>query len=614
MSDATALGISTPGEWLRLLGGLALLLAPGVAAADRFLGLRGRGWMFAPVFSLTLLPLTAILLDLVLQAPIMPALTALYAVAWVVLLEWPRRRQAWNALRAWAKAPSLAWRPRFDRRQAVHGALLLVVLGGVAVVQSLPHLPGDEASAWTAYPRLVVRVVDGLSGGDYPYPVHVDEHYHLAQQAAIEREGRVAILDPYNGEPTPSPLLSVQGFRQERGFNLAMVQVHDLTGLGLSTQAHFLPAVETAILAGVVYAALAPAPGALASAALVAIVPTTVRFLGPAFLVPSAFALPWIITVVHVSLRAQGGRRLAALAILETGAFFFHVVIGTLVLAAAAAASLLRPGRPTDRLALAAVCFLPLLWIGPLVLDEVANAVAETHTLPFQPAILASGGFLVIAAALLGGALAFLRSNEAARPHQVLVVLGLAVTTSLFLSIELGHHSEATYGRLIPTFFVCLGGLAGLGIGWSAEQVRRLRRLRHPSAVPFAVAAILLVVAAPAVAAQLDRPYYRIFDDQSWAAAASLEDAGLGAEDLLLCDPWFAPIYNMASGARVHAVLRPGIPPENADDWSYYLSSGGANETWLASRGIDAVVAPVPPNAPHLVLAPNVYLLNRTSL
>lgn len=610
MSGATDLGITDFASWLQLAGGLLLLLAPGVAAVDRFLGLRDRGWMFAPVFSLTLLPLTAILLDLVLQAPVTPLSTALYAVGWTLLLEWPRRRQVLAGMRSLARSRRIAWRPKVGRKTLARAGLVLLVLGGVAVVQSLPHLPGEDASAWSAYPRLAIRVADGLAGGDYPYPVHVDEHYHLSRQAAIERERHIDIVDPYTGERYPSPLFSVQGFRDERGFDLALVQVHQLTGLGLATQARFLPAIEAALLAGTLYAALSPAPGALASAALVSIVPTTVRFLGPGFLVPSAFALPWIVTVMHVSLRATGGKRLAALALLETAAFFLHLVIGTLVLATAAGASLVRPGRWIDRLTLAAVCFLPLLWIGPLVTDQVTDAVAAEHDLPFQPAILAAGGLLVLLAALAGGALAFLRPDDRLRPHRVLAGLGLAVTASLFISIELGHRSDATYSRLLPTFFVCVAALAGLALAALADQARRWR---HPAAVPSALAFLVLIVAAPAVGEQLSTPYYRIFDEASWQDARILESAGLGPEQVLLSDPWLAPVYNMASGALVHTVLIPGNAPERGADWAHYLSSGGANATWLAQRSIDVVVAPMPPNAPHVALGGNVYRLNATA-
>jgi hypothetical protein len=610
MTDPAALAPQGVLGYVQLAAGSLLLLAPGAAAVDRFLGVTRRSIAFAPVFAFTLLPLTAIALDLVLQVPVTPLATALEAAAWVLLLEWPRRRQ----VLAWAKSPRLPrWRPRVSRPTLWKGAAVLAVLGGVALVQSLPHLPGPGANVLTAYPGLASRAAEGLVGTDYPFPVHVDEHYHLSHQAAIERQGHIAILDPYDGKPQPTPLFSVEGFRDERGFDVAMAQAHQLTGLSLPAQARLAPAVQSAVLAAVLYAALWPAPGALASAALVALLPTTVRFLGPAFLVPSAFALPWILAALHVSLRATGGRRLAALALLETAGFFLHLVIGTLVLATAAGASLARPGRLVDRITLAAVCFLPLLWIGPLVTDQVALAVAQENELPFQTSILFAGGGLALVAALGGAAIAALLPDEEMRPHRVLLALGVAIAFSVLMSIRTGHHSDATYSRLIPTLYVCVAALAGLAAGWTAGQGRRW--LRRPNAwfLPAATSLLVLLVAAPAVADHLSTPYYRIFDGESWTDARILAGAGVEPGASLLCDPWRAPLYNTVSGALVPAVLIPGRVPEHQADWDFYLRSRGANETWLRERSIGYVVAPFAPNAPHVGLGGNVYRLNATA-
>lgn len=592
-------------DWLRLLGGTLLLLAPGLAAADRLLGLHNRGWWFAPVFSLSLLPLGAIVLDLVLQVRVTPLVTVLLAVGWTVALQGRRI----IALRPWRKAPWLAlWqtiRAGPVKRRAWAAVAILGVLGFVALVHALPHLPGAPTSIWTAYPDLAVRAADGMQGDDYPYPIHVDEHYHLAQQAAIAQQGSIDIDDPYTGEPPPNPLFSVAGFRQERGFDLAVVQVHQLTGLSLMTQAHFLPVAQVTLLAALLYATLAPARGAWASALLIAILPTTVRFLGPGYLVPSAFALPWVVTALHISLRGQGARRLAALAILETAAFFLHLVLGTLVLVVAALATAARRDPPRDRLVLLAVCFLPLVWIGPLVAEQVTDAVTQEHTLPFQAGILTKVGYGVLALAV-AGIVACARGARDEAPHRVLAVLAVSILVSLILSIRLDHHSDATYSRLIPTFFVCLAGLAGLGIGWLGQGVARLARGSW-AAVPAGLL-VALVALSPALAFQMDAPMYRVFGEESWTDGELLAQHARPG-DKFLSDPWRAPVYTALTGARPQAYLVPGNAPVNGTDWDYYLASGGADAAWLTARDITFVVAPVAPRGPFANLGGNVYRL-----
>ncbi len=590
--------------WLRLALGLALLAAPGLAAVDRFLGLRGRGWWFAPVFALSLLPLGAILLDLVLQVRTTTAVTVALSLGWTLALLAPRLRALARTRpadwRSWG-AKARAWRPRVPRWQPF---AFLAVLGFVAAAHALPHLPGPSVGVLKAYPEFLERVTS--DGGDYPFPVHVDEHYHLAQQAAIARQGTIDIDDPYTGEPPPSPLFSITGFRQDRGFDLAMVQVHQLTGLDLTAQARLVPPVEAVVLAMVLYATLAPARGAWLSALFVAILPTTVRFLGPGFLVPSAFALPWVVTALHVSLRGQGARRLAALALLETAAFFLHLVLGAVVLAVAALATAMRRDPLRDRLVLLAVCFLPLVWIGPLVLEQVVDAVGQETGLPFQPGILHKAGWPVLAVALGGVLAAFVRHPPEAAPHRVLAILGCAITVSLALSIANDHRSDATYSRLIPTFFVCVAALAGLGLGWAAHRVGQAARV--PAYGTFLGVVLGLALLAPAIQFHLGSPMYRVFDGESWQDGRILaENADAG--DLFLSDPWRAPVYNALSGARPYSVLIPGAGPVNGTEWGYYLASGGASPSWFAERGITHVVAPVPPNAPHDDLGGNVYFI-----
>jgi len=86
------LGIATAGGWIRLLVGTVVLLLPGLALADRVFPDRRLPLLLAPVFSLTLLPLAAILLDALVGVPVTAATTALLALALAVMIGAPRLR------------------------------------------------------------------------------------------------------------------------------------------------------------------------------------------------------------------------------------------------------------------------------------------------------------------------------------------------------------------------------------------------------------------------------------------------------------------------------------------------------------------------------------------
>lgn len=615
--------------WLRLLVGATVLLLPGLAATDRWLrGVPWR-WAWAPVFSLTLLSVAAVLLDFAVSLPVTTKATGLLALVLAGALGWPRIRSIGVAAWRWTKVGSPpvwhAWRGWLERRvwPALRPALgLLLVMPLLVLVHSLPHLPGAAPAGTLDVARqLGERAVDLAAGRDVPYPVHVDEHYHLAQFGEIDRTGEVRINDPYTGEPDATPLFTVGGMRSERGWQIAMVQIHQLTGASFPTLTHALPALWAAYLGLTLWLLLQPAPGALASAALVAILPTTVRFLGVAFLVPSAFALPWILAVLAVAARGQGPGRLAALAVLITGGFFMHLVPGTLTLAAGLLTAVLRPATWTQRAGLLAAILLPLVWIYPAIAADAQAAVASEHTLPFEQKLFLRLGFLVLAGAVLGAARAWHRRDESTLPHRVLFVLCLAIMASLVTSIAEEHRNEATYSRIIPTFFLTIAALAGLGFGTLAQAVPRIPlptkwrlsqgRMMLPRIGTGAMIVVLAASLVVPVGASLADPYYRVFDDRSWQAAQEFAATRAGPEDAFLSHPWHAPILSMATGARPYTVLLPGTPPDKGQDYTYYVESGGADAQWLAEREIDYVVAPVPPNAPHHVEGPDVYRVLR---
>lgn len=188
----------------------------------------------------------------------------------------------------------------------------------------------------------------------------------------------------------------------------------------------------------------------------------------------------------------------------------------------------------------------------------------------------------------------------------------LCVVSSLTISVAFDHHSEGTYSRLIPFFFVCLAALAGLAIGYAADGLHRIGRerlggIRVKHLVPVAAVLLAAIVAAPGLQSLLETPYYRVFNATTWDDGRILLDAGADADDVFLSDPWRAPIYNSLTAAQPAAVLYPGRAPVGAADWTYYLRSGGATPEWLAERSIDFVIAPVAPNAPHEHVAGNVY-------
>lgn len=593
----SALALDTLG-WLRLLVGLPLWLAPGLAAADRWLPKERGRFILAPVASISLLTLTAFAQEFLLGLKHEPWLTALNAAVLAAWIGWPRIRQAPEAARSIARN-GIRWRPP---RGVVWG--LPLVLGFVMLVHSLPHLPGPGADgALDAYPTLLDRATDD----HYPYPIHVDEHIHAAFAGKMIRDRVIDINNPYTDAEPAKEIFSVSGFRAERGFTLGIVEMHDLLGVPLGVLFRFLPAIWSGYLALTVWYALRPAPGAIASAAFVAILPTTSRFLGVGFLISSPFALPWIFAALAVTVRGQGPARFFAIMLLVTGAYFQHLVLGTLTIGTALAAMLLNPRlRVSDRVGITAATLLPMLWILPGIWAQVQEAVGGEHSLPFEAAIFAHPGAVVYLLAVLGSAIAFWGMRASTTPHRALAVMAVLMAFSMWWSLENDHRNDATYSRLLFAFFLSIGSLAGLAIGQAARW--STRAWRRPQVAAAALAAVLVAMSLPtAIAGNLETPYYRVHNDASWASVEAFEGSGAGPGDVFLMHPWQAPLANAVTGAEPHTYLMPGNPPIRGEDWTFYVRSNGADADWLDERDIRYVVNGPRPNAPHTELGPRLY-------
>lgn len=490
---------------------------------------------------------------------------------------------------------------------------LVPILAFVAFTQYLPHVPSATEPSFP-YAALAYRAWDAAHGRDDPYPLHVDEHDHIAQMAQVDRLGHAHTPDPLSGADPEGSLFTVGGLRKERGFDVAIVQLHHLTGLSLPALARWLPATWSAFLGLGVWLALRGAPGALASVALLAALQTSARFLGTGLLVPSAFALPWLLAVLVASTRGAGPPRLAALALLITGAFFLHIVIGTLALLVGLICALLGDASWRNRLALAAATLLPLVWIVPIAAADIEAALLSEHTLPFETAIFSALGGILVALAAAGAFAAWYKATgrleASTRPHRILFVLALLIMASLAISLRNEHHNDATYSRLIPTLFLCVAGLGGLGAAAAGRGLTKglSGRSWGKGAAPAITALLVTAALAAPLQAQLTEPMYRVFDDREWRAGQAFAALPGAANTTFLSDSWNAPVYNALTGAKPWTYLKPGAEPVNGRDLQAYLT-GSADAPWFRARGITHVVGLPAPQAPHTTLAPGLYAL-----
>lgn len=601
--------------WLRFVPGLVVWLLPGLAAADRLFPSRS-GLAFAPVLSVSLLALTGIVADVLLGVPLTATATVLWALAWTAGLQ-HHRVAAWlDPARPLGEDPGDAEQPNHVpvwRRPAVLLPVLGLVLACVfvAVVQSHPHFPA-EGPGRVGVAEAPFELLSRLTGDGHPWPIHVDEHVHLARGAYNAREGTTPKVDTYTDTTAAeNGVFTLRGDVQERGFWVGLAQFQLVTGIPWGTLFRFGPAVWAAAIAAMAWATVRPAPGAVASAAAIAVLPTTVQFMGVGFLVPIAFGLPWVLTALALATKASGTARLAGLWLVLTAAFFIHIVDGWMSFLVVLLVPLVHPGHWTGRVALAAIATAPLVWVLPSIETEVlANLAPLGHTT--SRAVLTRVGPVIAGLAVVGAAIAGIDRRPETLPHRVLGLAALVLLIVFQVVLATGHTSLALWFRPVHGFLLFLAILAGLTAGMAGEATRRFMADRPRWAPAAGVAASFLVMAIavpPAMQDQSQTPYYRVFDEASWQRGHDFAASGVRPGEVFLSEPWQAQVFNGLTGALPYAVLRNGGGITNGDAYRHYVESGGANATVLEAWGVDWVVHEIAPNATHRLVAPGVYRL-----
>lgn len=492
----------------------------------------------------------------------------------------------------------------------------------------VPHLNtagDDRPPAHAAIPRLVQSAWEVLRGEreGYPYSLHADENVHWVLISNVQRYEDVFVKYPSGAITDRSGVFTLRGAVHERGFHVVMAEIQGLTGVPFETLFHVLPAAWLGFTAFALYALLRPHPAALPAAAFVGLVPTTVRFLGPGFLVPIGFALAWIPATLIVAEQARHRvPGMVLLLVLAAWAYFVHLTVGIAVLALLAFWALSR-GREhwKTSLALLALAASPAAWFYQTFRSDIAYEVAREENLPIDFTIFDGFGLL----ALFGwaaGVLLIVAWPPARRsgPVHAFTALSVGALGLIVASVAWDLDRYATYARWHAPFFLAAAVPLGYAVVGAATFAREAvlvvagaaRRARPAAAAVGVVAAVALtaVFASSGTAGHLREPYYHLIQPTDWERFTWIRD-NVGPEyEVFLGDPWQAPVLTALTGKEPHAWLAPGWPPARGEDYVLFSRTGGTLEFFLL-HDITLVISDLKPPFPEFVtLAPGVHAID----
>jgi len=504
-----------------------------------------------------------------------------------------------------------------DKRKLLWGVGLALALAFVFSSMFIPHLDtfGDRQGIEEDDPGLLNLAraswqywATGERDG-YPYTIHADETVHWGSSATVQRTGSV-FVDWVTGEKTDQEgIFSLRGAVHERGFHLVVGQVQELTGISWYHLIQYGPALWFTFTAFGVYSMLRPHPAAVPAAAFVGLVPTTPRFLGPAFLVPVGFSLAWL-PATQILAKPARDRFAAALILLTVvvWAFFVHLIGGFAAVGLLLLSGLL--GTAADRrraLALLGLGLIPLLWLYQSFSAGVEREIEQIGDLPIDFTIFDGFGLWALGLWALGSILSPLLAERLDEENAIptwtgasMVALGLIIVSVSFFD----ERPYATYDRWHPVFFFTAAIPAGFAVstaGWVghelADRFSPEERLDWISPVAAVSLVLLLTGVALSVGTQthIEQPYYHTIDDGDWERFTWIRDNVEGEYEVFLTHPWKAPILGAMTGKTPHAYLNPGSPPVNGEDYREYAEAGGTPSFFISNDITLVVTSGKPP-------------------
>jgi len=356
-----------------------------------------------------------------------------------------------------------------------------------------------------------------------PFPVHLDEHLHWGFAKAALEQRTVSFGDPFSGEPTAE--YSLEAHLHERGFHAYLGAFQGVTGIPWEAIFGAGPVVVALLLALAVYA-LAQRWGAGLEAALwVAAIPTTLRFLGPGFLVPIAFALPILVAGLIATFAPRSIGTLLIVAVVAAALWPIHVIAAVAFLVVAGAHALLSlRASPWGTVAVLAALVIPFFLAEPFYSRAFREDVSPLE-LPLSLDDVRLFGVVPLLFAGIGAAALVLRGKDAAREGTALAfALGAAGTPILVRALS-GNDPFALYDRSVLLLYLVAAILGGAGLAAARRGLASLARrgprpLRTPLVALAAVAlvSLQLVAVASAVGENARRDLYLILDEEQHAA------------------------------------------------------------------------------------------------
>ena len=508
-------------------------------------------------------------------------------------------------------------------------------------VSAVPARLASAATLRLAARLLVLGLIMGLAFYigmiprlDYSYPLHTDEWTHLAEASAIASEGDIPFHDPITGEARSDSVVegTTSSPHFEVGYQLFLAEVRLVTGLPWLTIFRFLPSSVFALTVLGAYIFGARRGFGLEAAVFATLVPTTVRFLGPAFAVPVALGLLFVLLILFLVSNLWSSRGLPLL-LLPLLAFLFiaHpptalmaslvIVVYGLFQTVRRATTRRRAGRRAVAHLAAILVVIALSALPPVFYHHwLLGAAASAAPLP-REALVAPGGIIPRLGYLpyplfVAGLVALARSGL--RADRALLVITVLVGLYTFLHYEYGVGNAAIYSRFVLYLSMLVLLIAALATSrmrsWLATTFDRAGVRWAPLAAAVLVLPAFVVPSlALGLQSRYEERYYRRIHETEYEDFVWIRDNLCPGYQRALTLPRFGRAFAAITGRYAYAVVPSTAAPvtePRVQEATRALQDDLADTAWLDERDVSIVYSQRPLQDPDLIaVRERVYVL-----
>jgi hypothetical protein len=431
----------------------------------------------------------------------------------------------------------------------------------------------------------------------YPYPVHIDEWTHLANSKAIvEEASAIGMHNPFTG--------GAAGMSQslEAGFDLLWAMVQQVSDIPWLVLFRYFPAIIFIITVLTVYV-LGRREGFGWEAALgTCFILTTVRFLGPGFMVPVALGLLFIPLSLFIACHLRGWR--AYILLFITTAFLVsahaYTAVGLIIIMAPfIVLNLKKDFRHSLGVAVALVVpfVIPLLigwflWGQNVVLERLATfftsqssagaGLSDILKVPYLYGYLPTFLFVF-------GIFMLARRGKLKDYSLIIAPVLLLLLIGLFAHFQRG--TQTLYDRSHLYLMLMMGIVGGYGL-WKLRSIRLPERLKPAFITRNLGGFLCLLLLIPtlffSIRTHLDAQYYQTIFEYDYEAFVWIAENVGDEYNKAIVDPWKATAFTAITGKKVYSHIVTGI--SERDQRAYQFFEEQCRDTaFLRERGISIV-------------------------